>query len=670
MSNYIPPNSHNVILNFKELITGSTDLNFGTDEQNLTSLDALINTQFIADLHTESYSNDCLDVQVNTTFIAEIEAVTGQFTQLDTVFQTGFISEINAVRIDQYCAVDTIINIGFKSDIVALFDINFIRGVEAYWLAKYQRSNPCLTAPDIPWAKPIFKAHNSAFYFERSLTFSNQVFVGFDKAAVLHRAIKSIHEQTTGLTSGAYLKWEETEKRFISLNPIFDESKKLKINRIFDWVELVRKRKTFTYSHEVAHVFEKRFTFEWDKGLELITSSDIAWDKAKAIHYRKHPIQPWPKPETPKYVGSTDLNFVCLCHDVDSHNVILNFGADDCIPGLPAKNWWYILNSLEVTRLNTGQKIIVMDGNYNTDRSRWCWSYGLTVLASEINKLEPIAGQPVILKIMVNGNEHHMLLESRNRSRRFAQDTYTLTGRSQSALLDAPSSPTRSFLQENERTSVQLVQAELDRVNSNAQLDWKLIDELGWILPINSLSYSNLTPISAIKLIVESAGGFIYSEKNGNTLSIRPLYKKTFWDSIAIADYDRLVPIGLVKDQSTDYEVYPDYNGITLSNDRSGLTGQVKRTGTSADTLLETANDSLFTVESMGAFGKAKLAKAGMVEKHSLNMPISTEVGECVPGELIAFNAEWWGIVDSVSVSFNHATVNQTIKVERVNRDE
>ena len=217
---------------------------------------------------------------------------------------------------------------------------------------------------------------------------------------------------------------------------------------------------------------------------------------------------------------------------------------------------------------------------------------------------------------------------------------------------------------------MQLVQAELDRVNSNAQLDWKLIDELGWILPINSLSYSNLTPISAIKLIVESAGGFIYSEKNGNTLSIRPLYKKTFWDSIAIADYDRLVPIGLVKDQSTDYEVYPDYNGITLSNDRSGLTGQVKRTGTSADTLLETANDSLFTVESMGAFGKAKLAKAGMVEKHSLNMPISAEVGECVPGELIAFNAEWWGIVDSVSVSFTHAVVNQTVKVERVNRDE
>ena len=676
--NFKPDNtdSHNIILNFEHLADGSTSLNFGNDVSGV--IDTVLDVSFsieITTIYADSDANTAvIDATLDTDFIFEIIAVFSENTdvigQIDTVLDTDFTFEVQALFAENLCTIDMVLDTDFKTEIKALFDINFIRGVEAYWLAEYQRANPCQTAPDIPWAKPIFKAHNSAFYFECGLTFSNQVFAGFDTAAVLYRAIKAIHERTTGLSSGAYLNWEETEKRFISLNPIFEESKKLKINRIFDWVELVRKRKTFTYSHEVAHIFEKRFTFEWDKGLELITTSDIAWDKAKAIHYRKHPIQPWPKPEIPEYVGSTDLNFVCLCHDIDPHNVILNFGADDCIPGLPAKNWWYILNNLEVTRLDTGQKIIVMDGNYNTDRSRWCWSYGLTVPASEINKLEPIAGQPVILKIMVNGNEHHMVLESRNHSRRFAQDTYTLSGRSQSALLDAPSSPTRSFLQENERTSVQLVQAELDRVNSNAQLDWKLIDELGWILPINSLSYSNLTPIAAIKLIVESAGGFIYSEKNGNTLSIRPLYKKTFWDSIAIADYDRLVPISLVKDQSTDYEVYPDYNGITLSNDRSGLTGQVKRTGTSAETLLETANDSLFTVESMGAFGKAKLAKAGMVEKHSLNMPISTEVGECVPGELITFNAEWWGIVDSVSVSFNHAAVNQTIKVERVNRDE
>lgn len=180
------------------------------------------------------------------------------------------------------------------------------------------------------------------------MSLSNHATVGFDKANTLYRTVQTIHEQATGLSGSAYLKWQENEKLFISRNLVFDKSKKLRINRNTDWVELVRKRKTFTYSHQVAHIFEKRFGFDWDKGLELVTTSNVTWDKTKAIHYRKHPVLPWPKPETPEYVGTTDLNFVCLCHDVDPHNVILNFGADDCIPALPNKNWWYILNSLSV----------------------------------------------------------------------------------------------------------------------------------------------------------------------------------------------------------------------------------------------------------------------------------------------------------------------------------
>ncbi|MEG2433531.1 MAG: hypothetical protein RSB25_17995, partial [Acinetobacter sp.] len=97
---------------------------------------------------------------------------------------------------------------------------------------------------------------------------------------------------------------------------------------------------------------------------------------------------------------------------------------------------------------------------------------------------------------------------------------------------------------------------------------------------------------------------------------------------IAIEEYDRLIPESLVTEQSTDYEPYPDYNGITLTNDRGQLSGQVKRTGTPANTLLETVNNPLFTVESMGAYGKAALAKAGMIETHSLVMPVNVNTGE------------------------------------------
>lgn len=675
--NFKPDNtdSHNIILNFEHLADGSTHLNFGDDVTVVidTVLDTSIDFEITASYADSSTNTAVIDTVLDTEFSFDVVAVFSENTdvvgQIDTVLDTRFSFEITAKFAENLCAIDTVLDTGFRTEITAIFDINFIRGVERYLAAEYQRALPCLSVIELPWAKPILKVHHSAFYFEHSLGLSNQALLGFEKAALLYRSVQLQHEESTGLVSSADFVWQENKRLAKTRTLVFEEGSRLRINRIFDWVDLVRKRKTFTYSYEVAHVFEKCFAFEWDKGLELITTSSIAWDKAKAIHYRKHPVQPWPQPELPEYIGSTDLNFNCLCTGPDPHNLILNFGADDCIPGLPPKSWWYIVNELSVSRLDNGQNILVYDGSYSTDRSRWCWSYSLSVPASEIPKLEPINGQPVILKVMVNGSEHHMLLENRSRSRRFAETTYTLNGRSQSALLDAPYAPTRSFTQENERTARQLCQAELDRVNSSTTLQWELFDELSWIVPAGSLSYSNMTPIAVIKMIAESAGGFVYSEKGSDTITIKPKYKKTFWDSITVEEYDRLIPESLVTEQSTDYEPYPDYNGITLTNDRSGLSGQIKRTGTAGDTLLETANSPLFTVESMGSYGKAALAKSGLVETHQLVMPISSDVSECAPGDLVAFNAKWWGIIDGVNVSFNHMVINQSIKVESINRE-
>lgn len=669
MANYIPPDAHYVNLNFKDIATGSTGLNFGADEQNLASLVATIDTSFLALFQALSFDFNALEAEVNVSFQAEFHAVSGQTAQLEATINTGFIPELNVVGINAYCSLDAVINTSFNPVFDALFDINHQLGVELRFSAVFERAITQLRSTEIPWAKPILRVSNDTFFYDRGLVVNHVNDIGFQWGRTLSEAIHAAFDQGMRLSRNQSVRWQENLKVQIARDLYFDEAIKLRLNRELTHQEMIRKRRNISFSHQVAHVFEKRFSFDWEKGLELITQDEIPWDKAKSIHYRKHSIEPWPEPEIPQYEGTGDLEFVCLCHEVDSHNVELNFGADDCIPGIPNRNWWYILNSLSVTRLDNGVVIEVYDGNYSTDRSCWCWSYSLTVPVSQIGKLEPINGQPVILKIIVNGTEHQMLIENRRRSRKFAQDTYTLIGRSETALLAAPTAPLRSFLQENDRTSVQLCQAELDRVFSDTVLDWQLIDALGWIVERECLSYSNLAPIDAIKMVVESGGGFIYSEKGSNTLTIKPLYKKTFWDVLSIAEYDRLLPESAVVSQSTDYQIYPDYNGITLTNDRKALVAQVKRTGTSADTLLQPENNPLFNHVSMGAYGKAKLAKAGMIETHTYSMPISPEVGECVPGEVLAFNAEWWGIVDSVSVSFSHAVVNQTVKVERVNRE-
>ncbi|HAB43186.1 MAG TPA: hypothetical protein DCE70_06490 [Acinetobacter sp.] len=672
MSNYNPPDSHFVNLNFNDPLTGSTDLNFGQDDQNLCQLDAVINTAFLSEIIAETYTYNALDSDINTGFIAEISAAAGQLVQLDAVIQTGFIADIHAIGIDQYCSVDAVIKTGFTSASAAVFDINHVVGFFCRMSIPYQKAIASISAIEIPWAKPILRVSNEALFYEQGLVISNQTQLGFDKAGSLNRAIRILHEQATGLSSDLILVWEKGDKRFIHQRYLHEETIKLRHNRETVWQEMIRRRKTVTYSHEVAQVFEHRFSFEWDKGLEIVTKSDLPWDKAKAIHYRKHPVLPWPKPELPKYEGSTDLNFICLCHDVDSHDVILNFGADDCIPALPNRNWWYIVNVLTAERLDNGERIKVMDGTYSTSRSQWCWTYSITVAHTEKDKLQPVNGQPVILKVMINGFEHHVLLEDPEETRRFASVLYTYPGRSVTALNSDKYGPSRSFIQDNERTSVQLVQAELDRANSGTVLDWKLIDELGWIVPVESLSYAELAPIDAIKQVVDAGGGFIYSQKAGNTLTILPRYQKGYWDTMTVDDYDILLSESLVMQQNIkkNDEYIADFNAITVVNSRSGESLKVQQRGTSGDVPLESVTGPLFNMVSGASYGKNALVKANIQELHTFSdIPVSQEIGEMLPGKTIAFNGQWWGVIDSVSGSFSHEKVNEIITVERISRE-
>lgn len=678
--NFKPDNtdSHNIILNFEYLADGSTNLNFGEDVSAV--IDTVLDTEFsleVTAVYADSGANTAvidtvIDIEFSFDVVAVFKENTDVIGHIDTVLDTSFSFEIKAVFSENLCTIDTVLDTGFSFEVKALFDINHLVGVSYGFDMRYKKAIAALSTTEIPWAKPILRVSNEALFYEQGLVISNQVDIWQEQAGSLNRAIRSLHEQATGLSSDAYVIWEEANKRFIHQRYLHEETIKLRHNRETVWQEMIRRRKTFTYSHEVAQVFERRFSFEWDKGLEIVTKSDLPWDKAKAIHYRKHPVLPWPKPETPKYEGTGDLNFVCLCHDVDSHNVVLNFGADDCIPALPKRNWWYIVNTLTAERLDTGEKIKVMDGTYSTSRSQWCWTYSITVAHTEKDKLQPINGQPVILKVMINGFEHHILLEYPEETRRFASVLYTYPGRSVTALNSDKYAPLRSFIQDNERTSVQLVQAEIDRANSGTNLDWRLIDELGWIVPTESLSYAELAPVDAIKQVVDAGGGFIYSQKAGNTLTILPRYRKGYWDTMTVDDYDILLSESLVMQQNIKQndEYIADFNAITVVNSRSGESLKVQQRGTSGDVPLETVTGSLFNVVSGASYGKNELVKANIQELHTFSdIPVSSEIGEMLPGKTITFNGQWWGVIDSVSGSFSHEKVNETIIVERISRE-
>ena len=678
--NFKPENtdSHNIILNFEHLVDGSTNLNFGDDVSAV--IDTVLDTEFLFEVtavYADSGANTAvidtvLDTECSFEVVAAFSENTDVIGQIDTVLDTSFSFEIVAEFTENLCTIDTVLDAEFSFEVEALFDINHLVGVSCWLGVRYRKAITVLSSTEIPWAKPILRVSNEALFYEQSLVLSNQVSVEFEQAGSLNCVVRSLHEKATGLSSDVCMAWEAGNTRFIHQRYVHQDTVKLRHNRESKWQEMIRRRKQFTYSHEVAEQFVKRFSFEWDKGLEIITKSELPWDKAKSIHYRKHPIQPWPKPELPEYLGDGNLNFICSCTEVDAHNVILNFGADDCIPALPKKTWWYIVNNLSAERLDNGEPIKVINGTYNCSRSTWCWSYSITVAHTEKEKLQPINDQPVILKLMINGFEHHVLLETETETIKFANKSYTYDGRSVTALNAADYAAKRSFIQDNERTSVQLVQAEIDRAQSGTELDWKLIDDVGWIVPVESLSYAELAPLDAIKQVVEAGGGFIFSQKAGNKVSVLPRYKKGYWDAMTVDDYDILIAPSIVIQQTIEQnkDYIADYNAINVVNSRSGDSLTVKQRNTAGDAPLEAVSGPMFDVVSGASFGKMELIKANIQEFHTLSgLPVALDVGEMLPGKTVAFDGQWWGIIDSVSGSFSHGKVTESIKVERIHRD-
>ncbi|MCG2572325.1 hypothetical protein LVY74_01980 [Acinetobacter sp. ME22] len=618
-----------VVLDFEELATGSTDLEFIDNELIIT---------------------------------------TGT---LDAYVDLGILSDIQALKTLVTGSLDAFVNLSCIADIQAHFDINFNLGLSLGFTAGYQSATAHIQALAIPWQKPIHKALLRAFSFARSLGIGNGVSIEYERTTTLSRTVKTTFEKAIGLQPSVFIAWQVDEAIRLKQALPWQAAKQTYQDTAVHWVELEHQRKAFTYSHEVAQVFEKHYSFEFDKGLELITSSSINWEHGQAIYYRKHAVDPWPDPVTQEYEGTGDFDFQCLCIDVDADNIILDFGNDDCIPQIAPVQGWHIVNDVQITREDTGDIVHVLNGRVGSDRSKWCWDFSLTVPASQINKTRSTDGNPVVLIVSINGKNYRMLVEDRSQSIQFANNTYTVTGRSPTALLDGPTSPTRTFTQENERTSVQLVQAELDRVNSTIALNWELIDALGWIVPAGSFSYSNLAPIAAIKLIAEAGGGFVYSEPDSNVLSIKSQYKKTYWDAIEMSEYDRIVPASIATNIGISDTRYPEYNAVWLTNDKTGDAYKIVKTGTDGATQYETQNNPLYTAASAyGNAGKAFLAKAGLVEVHTLQMPISQTVGHCELGEILAYDGEWWGIVDKVDISFTYDKVIQTVDVERVVIDE
>jgi len=256
MSNYTPPDALNVELNFK-------------DEQG--SIDS---------------HNVALNFGGETAFsIAQIK--------VKTAFKFR-ASGINVRPVDNHGRSRIPISCRLSPRILGSFDINHLLGVSKGFQYVFKKAVHQLINTETPWFKSILRVLNEALFFDRGLVISHGSDIGFQRGLTLSESIHAAFDQGAKFSRNQSVRWQENLKIRIARDLYFEESIKLRLNRELTHQEMIRKRRNISFSHQVAHVFEKRFSFDWDKGLELVTQDEIPWDKAKSIHYRKHPIEPWP----------------------------------------------------------------------------------------------------------------------------------------------------------------------------------------------------------------------------------------------------------------------------------------------------------------------------------------------------------------------------------------
>lgn len=375
------------------------------------------------------------------------------------------------------------------------------------------------------------------------------------------------------------------------------------------------------------------------------------------------------------WVSNADLLFQCF-NPNGSVIVPEEPGSSVVIPTL---NFYFIVNTLYMKVVSDGsnEPVEFTDISLGTDASSWCWNFTASLTHEELDKVEPRSDGPVTIEVGINGQVWRFLVESYYGASIFGSTDYTIKGRSVTAYLDQPFAPVRSWSMDQAYNSRQIAETELTNpgLETGFDLDWNLISSTGWLMPVGSWSFQDLSPLQVINTIVTGGGGFLASHQSARQLIARPLNKYPSWDWANVATTpDLILPHTYTYGRNLQWTEKPQYNGVYVSGEQTGLNLLVKRTGYAGDFQAPMVVSPFHTSEDViRNVGMNVLSAGGKQADVSFSMPLQEEYGLLKPGMLIEVtggtSGAWRGMVrgTSVTASWNDQgpEVAQSATIER-----
>lgn len=395
---------------------------------------------------------------------------------------------------------------------------------------------------------------------------------------------------------------------------------------------------------------------QWQLGLPLHKGWLERWEEAMQPPWgTSPPPKPPIKPERP------DKRTKVLAFGRQRADARLEFvWYPDHTVVIPTRRVYFVINSATIKRLSDGMLIPAETASIELDADSWAWQFSAQLPLIEHAQ----AADNQEIEILINGHRWVFKAEKWSDTSAFNQQSATISGRSLTAYLSSSYVVPASDTEANARTMAQLAEQQLP---TGWTLDWQAAN---WLVPGNTWTFENETPISAIQRLAEAAGAFVRPDMAAKAITVKPRYPALPWHLASTAP-DVVIPHSIMVTKGRQRDRGKQVNGVWVDSGGNVLGPcLVKRQGSGADRLLPAQmNPLMVDTDGIRAFGSALLAEAGPRSDDDIELPLSEDTGLLLPG-LLAATPDGKGYVRGIRVTATWSDqggldVTQSINIER-----
>jgi len=274
--------------------------------------------------------------------------------------------------------------------------------------------------------------------------------------------------------------------------------------------------------------------------------------------------------------------------------------------------------------------------------------------------------QPARVRFTAEGQTWEFIVDTLARSREFDGTTTSFVGRSLAALAAGPFQATRNWTNEADTVASQICASALR--DTGVLLDWRVDD---WAVPEGVFSLGG-TPLQVVKAFADAVGAVVRSHPWLPILEVLPRYP-TLPNEWRTSGVDLDLALDAVLSEQLERVESAEYDGVYLSGQQGGIIGFVRLQGTSgAKTHPYLSDPLLCDVPALQQRARALLgASTGGQVRVPMTLPVLYGAG--APGvlelnQLVRVQdpaGVWYGLLRSVSASFEHGQSRQQVALER-----